>query len=432
MCRRRRFELWIVAMVGIALAVPVTVEAQQKSIFTLLPTDGRVLGAGFVQEGRLDESSDFVLPGGQSVQAWELRGSAGDGLVIELASDDFDALLYLTGPDFDSPLQDDDGGEGCNSRIDVVLPSDGPYLVIASTFAGSAGSFTLSAASEAGPRRDDDDCTGGGGAPGWDWSVDDVPTDGRSLVDGDEVQDQLTQDDYRLGGDSPAKGWSVLGTAGMTLTIDMISDDFDAILYMGGPGLTDLLVDDDGAGRCDARLTVTFPEDGEYTLVASTIFGSASGAFTLRVSSSPGPPSSEGCGMGAGAMAGMGSTYEDIAAVGVLEPGEELSGALEGTDQTLADGSYVDAYTLSLESGAVVTIDLIGNGFDAILAVTGPADFFASDDDSLGSCNSRLVLEATESGDYKVVVNSIQSEVEGTYILRTLDPPGNETPGACM
>jgi len=412
--------------------VPSATEAQEKSIFSLLPTDGRVLGAGFNQEGSLDESVDYVLPGGQYVQAWELRGSAGEGLVIELTSDDFDALLYLSGPDLDSPLQDDDGGEACNSRIDVVLPSDGPYRVIASTFAGSSGSFTLSASSEAGPRRDDDDCTGGGGAPAWDWVIDDVPTDGRSLVDGDVVQDQLTQDDYRLGGDSPAKAWTVLGTEGMSLTIDMVSEDFDAILYLGGPGLSDLLVDDDGAGRCDARINVTFPEDGEYTLVASTIFGSASGAFTLRVASSPEPPSSEGCQMGAGAMGGMGSTYEDIEPEGVLQVGEERSGALDGQDQTLADGSYADAYTLTLDAGAVVTIDLIGNGFDAILAVTGPGDFYSSDDDSLGSCNSRLVLEAPESGEYKVVVNSIQSDVEGDYIVRTLDPPGPETPGSCM
>lgn len=134
----------------------------------------------------------------------------------------------------------------------------------------------------------------------------------------------------------------------------------------------------------------------------------------------------------AGMLAGMGSTYDDIAPEGPLQLDEELNGTLQSSDQSLADGSYVDAYTLTLDAGAVVTIDLIGNGFDAILAVTGPDDYYASDDDSLGSCNSRLVLEAREAGDYKVVVNSIQSEAEGSYILRTLDPPGMETPGSCM
>ncbi len=428
----RRLKAESCLLFAIALGMGAPLQAQERSIFTLLPTDGRVLAAGYAQEGALDSSTDFVLPSGQYVQAWELRGTAGEGLVIELESDDFDALLYLSGPEFDTPLSDDDGGEACNARIDVVLPSDGPFQVVASTFSGSSGSFMLTARSEAGPRRDDDECAGGGGMD-WNWTLDEVPTDGRVLVDGDVIEDQLSLDDYRLGGDSPAKAWSLLGIAGVTMTIDLLSADFDAMLYAGGPGFDDLLVDDDGAGGCNSRLTITFPEDGEYTVVASNVYSGSTGAFTLRVSSTPEPVGGETCNMGPEGMSDMGSHLEGITAATSLDVGAEVRGRLERGDQSLGDGSYVDAYTLHLEAGTSLTIDLIGTGFDPILSVTGPDGFFANDDDSLGSCNSRLVLTTdTEAGDYKVVVNSIQAGVEGDYLLRALEPPGAMTPGGCL
>lgn len=267
---------------------------ESRSILMLLPTEGRTLAAGYEQAGTLG-ADDYALPGGQHVQAWELKGRAGEGLVLELLSEEFDAYLYLMGPGLAEAVTDDDGAQGCSARLDVVLPADGPYLVVASSISGEGGTFTLKAANEAGPRQDGDDCSFAGGGDGWGWQVEDVPTDGRMLVDGDVVEAELMQGGFTLPDGSPALAWGLLGTAGMTLTIDMESEAFDAILYANGPGLESMAVDDDGAGGCNARLTLTFPEDGEYRVVASSILSSASGPFALRVAADPAPPSDLEC-----------------------------------------------------------------------------------------------------------------------------------------
>ena len=57
-----------------------------------------------------------------------------------------DAFLYLMGPGLSSPLMDDDGAGGLNSRIEVTLPEEGVYtLVVSSVGAGSEGDFRLRA-----------------------------------------------------------------------------------------------------------------------------------------------------------------------------------------------------------------------------------------------------------------------------------------------
>jgi hypothetical protein len=40
-------------------------------------------------------------------------------------------------------MWDDDGGERLNSRLEVSFPTDGEYLVIASSLYGGLGSYTL-------------------------------------------------------------------------------------------------------------------------------------------------------------------------------------------------------------------------------------------------------------------------------------------------
>jgi hypothetical protein len=82
--------------------------------------------------------------------------------------------------------------------------------------------------------------------------------------------------------------WALVGRAGETVTVDLLSDAFDAVLYLaGGP---ELLWDDDGAGGCEARIAITFPTSGTYALYASTYGSDQGGAYTLRVTDRPAAP----------------------------------------------------------------------------------------------------------------------------------------------
>ncbi|MBW7881321.1 MAG: hypothetical protein H3C34_01560 [Caldilineaceae bacterium] len=64
---------------------------------------------------------------------WVFRGCAGDVIVIDMESQEFNTFLELYGPTGREPLAvDDDSGEDTNARIsDYVLPQVGPYTVVA-------------------------------------------------------------------------------------------------------------------------------------------------------------------------------------------------------------------------------------------------------------------------------------------------------------
>jgi hypothetical protein len=122
--------------------------------------------------------------------------------------------------------------------------------------------------------------------------------DTHSIDIGQSVQGQLTRNDVLLKSDSTyAQAWTIHGRQGQTVTIDLESEAFDAYLFVRGPGITGGrdYQDDDSGGNCNARLTVTFPQTGDYELVVNTQGKYATGAFTLSVTSGSKPKSLARC-----------------------------------------------------------------------------------------------------------------------------------------
>ncbi len=117
----------------------------------------------------------------------------------------------------------------------------------------------------------------------------------RVEIVGDEIDDELAIGDFTAPGGAWVRAYELVGTAGNTVTVDLTSDAFDALLILIGPGLAELVFDDDGAGACNARITITFPEDGSYRILASTFAPETGGAFTLRAAAEPGPVDPTAC-----------------------------------------------------------------------------------------------------------------------------------------
>ncbi|MSQ94389.1 MAG: hypothetical protein EXR98_07515 [Gemmataceae bacterium] len=68
----------------------------------------------------------------------------GNTYQIDQVSGAFDAYLYLIGPDGNVLAEDDDGGEGLNSRIVHKAGKAGAYQIIATSLSGqNTGQFTL-------------------------------------------------------------------------------------------------------------------------------------------------------------------------------------------------------------------------------------------------------------------------------------------------
>jgi hypothetical protein len=125
-----------------------------------------------------------------------------------------------------------------------------------------------------------------------------VPAQGtRAIAVGDTVRDSLTRRDAVLPAESTyAQQWRVAGRAGQTVTIDLVTGAFDAYAFLLGPGFErSAPQDDDSGGRYNARLTVRFPQTGEYFIVVTSRERRATGAFTLTLVAGPKPLSLAPC-----------------------------------------------------------------------------------------------------------------------------------------
>lgn len=114
---------------------------------------------------------------------------------------------------------------------------------------------------------------------------------------GATVRDSLARGDVFLPGESAyAQEWRFLGRAGATVTIDVVSDAFDAYVFLLGPGLSGVPPqDDDSGGHCNARLTVRLPRTGDYFIVVTSTDKLAVGRFTLTLTAGAKPVSLMPC-----------------------------------------------------------------------------------------------------------------------------------------
>jgi hypothetical protein len=94
-------------------------------------------------EGRLQEG-DARLDGGEYRDLYVFDGVAGDTILVELASRDFDPYLILDPPEGE-PIQNDDFGDRRDlSRIEVGLRATGRYRIAATSYqGGESGSYQI-------------------------------------------------------------------------------------------------------------------------------------------------------------------------------------------------------------------------------------------------------------------------------------------------
>src|SRR5207247_7914677 len=80
-----------------------------------------------------------------------------------------------------------------------------------------------------------------------------------------------------------AKILTVRLEAGKIYQIDHKSRAFDAYLYLEGPDGAVLARDDDGGGNLNARIVHRAAETGTYRIIATSVSGTGSGAFSVSV-----------------------------------------------------------------------------------------------------------------------------------------------------
>ncbi len=167
---------------------------------------------------------------------------------IDMRSSEIDSLLQLTGNGVDKT--DDDGGEGLDSRINLML-EPGTYNLRATAATSGAGIYTLSLAASEVPEG-----TGGGAlAVGRPASV--------TLLPG--MTDR----------------WTVSIRSAGDYVIAMDSDAIDSYLRLTRDG-QEVASDDDGGGALNARIVHRL-EAGTYVVEASSVDSSEGGEYRISL-----------------------------------------------------------------------------------------------------------------------------------------------------
>jgi hypothetical protein len=349
-------------------------DEEQVAWLMALSAAGRVLAVGDEVRGELT-FSDSVSWDDTYIQAWDLRMPGGQEATVDLLSDDFDAYLMILGPGL--PLRSNDRGAGaCDARITFTAPETGTYRVLVKTAqVGSAGRFRLRATRQPGATTAGEcDIVGDlGGFDDTEFAFDEeqvawlmaLPTGGRQLSVGQEARGELSALDEESWDGSYVQAWALRMQAGQAATVDLLSDEFDAYLYVVGPGL-EPLTDDDGAGACDARITFTAPEAGEYHVVVNSLSGGSTGRFRLRATDRPGPVTDAECELLDDLELGL---YDEEVAWLMALPvsgrtlgvGDEVRGELTFSDSLSSDGTLAQAWALELVEGQEATVDLLSD-----------------------------------------------------------------------
>lgn len=241
------------------------------------PTTGgtRSISIGSTEEGALADTDNEDDETGKFYDQYSFRGQAGQRVEIGLQSGDFDTYLVLgrlDGCDWEEIQTDDDDGEDTNSRIRYTLPSDGEYVIRATSFGENQGTYTLTVRErEAAP----------------------APTS-RRISAGPAVTSALDEDDPVLETDqSHYELWAYQGRAGEQIRIHMDAEGFDTYLAIGqmdGEEFEELATMDDGGEGTNSLLEITLPGDGEYVIRANSFSAGETGEYTLRVESSTPTP----------------------------------------------------------------------------------------------------------------------------------------------
>lgn len=255
---------------------------KQAQAFTAANTDVASKSVDRIEVGQTRSGAltgeDPTLDDGSHIDFWELRVPGQTAVEITLTSSEFDAYLMLAtgapGGAGEMLADDDDGAGGTDARLAGTL-EPGTYTIAVNSFGGGAtGAYQLGVEDQ-----------GGSGASGSDGSA--AAVQGR-IESGATVSGRLDASAPTLDDGSHYHIWHFTGQAGEDVTIDLMSDEFDAYVMLG-EGMnpqSSIGDDDDGGEGLDSRLTMALPGAGVYSIVVNTAGSGETGAYQLRLQSS--------------------------------------------------------------------------------------------------------------------------------------------------
>ena len=312
--------------------------------------------------------SGSLEAGEGGLDLYTFSGEAGDMVVVELSSSDFDTYVMLREPS-GFTVQNDDREPGItDSRLLYTFDTDATVEIEVSAFGSEgAGRYQLSVTEFV-----------------LEGEIDEV-VDGQEIRSGEEVTALMSGDD------DPDmmvdQRFTVQALANHRMIVEMSSDFFDTYLTIIGPSGQEYANDDGFTGSTDSLLDIVAPETGTYEVYASSFSGNGTGLYTI--------------------------SYE---AGGEVELLARFSGEIDSTAPVDSEGRRFRRHSFDGRAGQYVTIDLTSGAFDTYLMLEGPEGFVIAENDDYGpGTDSRISQELEQTGSYTVVVQGYWEDSEGPY-----------------
>jgi serine protease Do len=217
-------------------------------------------------------------------------------------------------------------------------------------------------------------------------------------LDGRAIAAILTSSDSTLPDGSYYKAYQFQGQAGQSLVIEMRGSSIDSYLVLFDVNGRKVAEDDDSGGGKNARITVTLPSTGRYTLYANSYEVGEKGTYTLS---------------------GRLSNNFTATSTGDRKILLQKNGALGAQSRVLArDGSLFDRFSFNGLAGQVVQIDVTSPDFHPYLVLLAPNNKFLKDNNGLPSRKqASITLKLPLTGTYQAIVNAVDRTGRGSYNL---------------
>ena len=324
---------------------------------------------------------------GSFADCFTFAGSAGDRISIGLNSAAFDTYLYLMNAAGQILMEDDDGGDGANSRIPIAgsfkLPATGNYTIEATSFGPTlTGNYSVNLT------RDTSST-----APAC-----------ATVTIGQTVSGNLASTDG-LSTNRPgryADCFTFTGAVGDRLIISMNSTGVDAFLNLLGPGGEVVASDDESGGDRNARIPAAGSFEvktaGTYTIEATSYGAGETGNYSLAVAR---------------------ETAASVAGCTAISYGQTIDGTLSSTDPSSRFGANrADCFAFSGNAGEQIALTMNSTAIDAYLRLMDAAGQILAFNDDLGdgTNNSRIAFTLPASGTYLIEATSLDGSL-GTYTI---------------
>jgi hypothetical protein len=219
-----------------------------------------------IRRGTLGFPDERLGEGGM-FDTYSIPAEAGQTIIADLRSDDFDTFLAIQAIDGTRETNDDYDMEANHSHIEWVAPLDGSYRIVVTTlFPEGGGDYVLQLAVVQEGEGPSPDTTAAAAAVN-------VTTHSGMLEAGDEhLPEGCFFDPY-----------TIQALAGQTVLADLVSEEFDTYLIIEAPDGSRTAHDDYLLDTGHSRISIQAPEDGTYTILVTTFSAGSGGHYVLQL-----------------------------------------------------------------------------------------------------------------------------------------------------